>query len=79
MTGGVTVNYFKLDKNDKSGSAGSSTRGKFPCLILDEVDGLSGGDRGGSQAILKLIDESRIPIICVCNDRMSTKVSAGFA
>lgn len=71
VTGGVTVNFFKLDRDSKTTAAG---RGKFPCLLLDEVDGLSGGDRGGSQAMLKLIDETRIPIICVCNDRMSPKV-----
>ncbi|XP_026192006.1 replication factor C subunit 1 [Cyclospora cayetanensis] len=79
VTGGVTVNFFKLDKNGKttptaSGAAAAHGEGKFPCLLLDEVDGLSGGDRGGSQAMLKLIDTTRIPIICVCNDRMSTKV-----
>ncbi|KAL8271846.1 hypothetical protein Esti_004236 [Eimeria stiedai] len=75
VTGGVTVNFFQLDrKNKEEAGDAPAQRGKLPCLLLDEVDGLSGGDRGGSQAMIKLIDETRIPIICVCNDRMSTKV-----
>ncbi|PHJ20163.1 aaa family [Cystoisospora suis] len=44
------------------------------CVLMDEVDGLSGGDRGGAQAIVKLIETSKCPIICICNDRMHPKV-----
>eukprot|EP00917_Polyrhabdina_sp_WS-2016_P026073 GHVP01056048.1.p2 GENE.GHVP01056048.1~~GHVP01056048.1.p2 ORF type:complete len:882 (+),score=181.99 GHVP01056048.1:5348-7993(+) len=43
-------------------------------LIMDEVDGLAGGDRGGAQALGKLIDDSLIPVICICNDRLHPKV-----
>mmetsp|Transcript_8209 Transcript_8209/g.11430 ORF Transcript_8209/g.11430 Transcript_8209/m.11430 type:complete len:846 (-) Transcript_8209:499-3036(-) len=43
-------------------------------LIMDEVDGLSGSDRGGSQELIRLIKISRVPIICICNDRQSNKV-----
>ncbi|KAJ2777816.1 DNA replication factor C complex subunit Rfc1 [Coemansia interrupta] len=41
---------------------------------MDEVDGMSGGDRGGSAELIQLIKRSRVPIICICNDRMSPKV-----
>ena len=44
------------------------------CLVMDEVDGMSSGDRGGSQALIQVIKKSSIPIICICNDRMSPKV-----
>ncbi|KAH0478603.1 MAG: hypothetical protein KVP17_003697, partial [Porospora cf. gigantea B] len=44
------------------------------CVVFDEVDGLSAGDRGGGQAMGKLIDVTRCPVICICNDRMSQKV-----
>jgi replication factor C subunit 1 len=43
-------------------------------LILDEVDGMSGGDRGGVGAINQLIKKTRIPIILICNDRKSAKM-----
>lgn len=43
-------------------------------LIMDEVDGMSTGDRGGMQELIKVIKNSRIPIICICNDRSNPKV-----
>ncbi|KAK0551426.1 DNA replication factor C complex subunit Rfc1 [Tilletia horrida] len=44
------------------------------CLIMDEVDGMSGGDRGGVGAINALIKKTKIPIICICNDRRNKKM-----
>jgi replication factor C subunit 1 len=44
------------------------------CLVMDEVDGMSAGDRGGNQALIKMIKDTSIPIICICNDRMNAKV-----
>ena len=43
-------------------------------LIMDEVDGMSSGDRGGSAELIKIIKNTGIPIICICNDRSSPKV-----
>ncbi|KRX07665.1 P-loop containing nucleoside triphosphate hydrolase [Pseudocohnilembus persalinus] len=43
-------------------------------ILMDEVDGMSGGDRGGNQELMKLIDTTKTPIICICNDRQSQKV-----
>jgi replication factor C subunit 1 len=43
-------------------------------LIMDEVDGMSGGDRGGVGAINMLIKKTRVPIICICNDRRNPKM-----
>ncbi len=43
-------------------------------LIMDEVDGMSGGDRGGSTELIKMIKTSRVPIICICNDDSSQKM-----
>lgn len=43
-------------------------------LIMDEVDGMSAGDRGGMAELITLIKKTRIPIICICNDRSSPKV-----
>ena len=35
---------------------------------MDEVDGMSSGDRGGMQELVGYIQKSKIPIICICND-----------
>ena len=49
--------------------------GKKTVIIMDEVDGVSGNsDRGGVQALIKIIKSTKVPIICICNDRQSTKV-----
>ncbi|CAI7915171.1 unnamed protein product, partial [Closterium sp. NIES-54] len=45
-------------------------------LIMDEVDGMSGGDRGGVADLIASIKESRVPIICICNDRYSQKLKS---
>jgi replication factor C subunit 1 len=41
---------------------------------MDEVDGMSAGDRGGSQELIKLLKVARCPIIAICNDRQNAKV-----
>lgn len=59
---------------------------------MDEVDGMSSGDRGGMAELISLIKKSKvsekkkkvmfffksflakIPVICICNDRGSSKV-----
>jgi replication factor C subunit 1 len=40
-------------------------------IIMDEVDGMSSGDRGGVASIIQMIKNSKVPIICICNDRQS--------
>jgi replication factor C subunit 1 len=41
---------------------------------MDEVDGMSSGDRGGIKALIDLLKTSHIPVICICNDRSSPKL-----
>nr|CAB3265534.1 replication factor C subunit 1-like [Phallusia mammillata] len=44
-------------------------------LIMDEVDGMAGNeDRGGMQELIQIIKSTKIPIICMCNDRASQKM-----
>uniref|UniRef100_A0A8C3TZJ3 Replication factor C subunit 1 n=1 Tax=Catharus ustulatus TaxID=91951 RepID=A0A8C3TZJ3_CATUS len=44
-------------------------------LIMDEVDGMAGNeDRGGIQELIGLIRHTKIPIICMCNDRNHPKM-----
>ncbi|NWT01896.1 RFC1 factor, partial [Mionectes macconnelli] len=59
-----------------SGMSGtsSSVSGKH-VLIMDEVDGMAGNeDRGGIQELIGLIRHTKIPIICMCNDRNHPKI-----
>ncbi|CAL1601443.1 unnamed protein product [Knipowitschia caucasica] len=44
-------------------------------LIMDEIDGMAGNeDRGGIQEMIGLIKTSKVPIICMCNDRNHQKI-----
>ncbi|GKY93311.1 hypothetical protein MPSEU_000298700 [Mayamaea pseudoterrestris] len=45
-------------------------------IIMDEVDGMGGGDRGGMAELIQLIKHSRVPIICICNDRQNQKMKS---
>jgi replication factor C subunit 1 len=57
-----------------STSASSKATPKSRLVIMDEVDGMGGSDRGGISELIKIIKISKIPIICICNDRQSPKV-----
>ena len=44
-------------------------------LLMDEVDGMAGNeDRGGMAELIGLIKTSKIPVICMCNDRNHPKI-----
>ena len=46
-----------------------SAPSKGNMLFLDEVDGIAGNeDRGGVGAIIKIVEESRVPVIMAAND-----------
>jgi replication factor C subunit 1 len=55
-----------------SNSASSPTKNRL--IIMDEVDGMGGSDRGGISELIKIIKIAKIPIICICNDRQSPKI-----
>ncbi|GIL93301.1 hypothetical protein Vretimale_15681 [Volvox reticuliferus] len=54
------------------GASGGKPRKQL--LIMDEVDGMSAGDRGGIQDLIDTIKRSKIPIICICNDKYNQKL-----
>jgi replication factor C large subunit len=46
-----------------------SSESKGNVLFLDEVDGIAGNeDRGGVSAIIKIVENSRVPVIMAAND-----------
>ncbi len=46
------------------------------CIIMDEVDGMGAGDRSGMAELIQMIKKSKVPIICICNDRQSQKMKS---
>lgn len=67
--------YIYFCSKKKLDSHKGPVTGHNHCLIMDEVDGMAGNeDRGGLQELVQLIKTSRIPIICICNDRNSPKM-----
>lgn len=78
MSSNKTLDYFstvgvkKAESNTNALAAaigGLATQKSV--IIMDEVDGLGQGDRGGIAALIKIIKETKTPIICICNDRQS--------
>ena len=60
--------YFASDGKQVEGQK------KKLVLIMDEVDGMSAGDRGGVGAMAATCRKTRIPIILICNDRKLPKM-----
>lgn len=62
------VGYFAGD--GKKVDAGK----KKMVLIMDEVDGMSAGDRGGVAALAKFCRKTDVPLILICNERRLPKM-----
>lgn len=66
------TNFFK-PKSDRDSTVGKLTTKH--CLVMDEVDGMAGNeDRGGIAELILLIKTTKVPVICICNDRSSPKI-----
>ncbi|KAI6781846.1 Replication factor C subunit-like protein [Emericellopsis cladophorae] len=50
------------------------TAKKHIVLIMDEVDGMSAGDRGGVGALAKFCRKTEVPLILICNERKLPKM-----
>ncbi|MBU5689291.1 MAG: replication factor C large subunit [Candidatus Aenigmarchaeota archaeon] len=48
---------------------------KGKIFLIDEIDGLSSEDKGGTNEIVKIIKESNYPIIFIANDPWDKKIS----
>ena len=62
------VGFFKT-REDKTDSNGK----KF-VIIMDEVDGMSGGDRGGVGQLAAFCRKTQTPMILICNERNLPKM-----
>lgn len=72
--GDVTGSHVLSFGNKKSSTASSNQKQR--CIIMDEVDGMGAGDRSGMSELIKMIKNSMVPIICICNDRQSQKIKS---
>jgi replication factor C subunit 1 len=72
VTGSQVISFGGI----RVGRKGSKVSVVKRCLVMDEVDGMGGGDRGGIAELISLIKKSRVPIICICNDRQSQKIKS---
>ena len=52
----------------------NKTVSKKKVIIMDEVDGLGAGDRGGNQQLILFIKKTKVPVICICNDKSTPKM-----
>jgi len=66
VTGSQVLNFSKSKMKRKSANR--------RVIIMDEVDGMGAGDRSGMAELIKMIKLSKVPIICICNDRQSQKI-----
>ncbi|CEQ40704.1 SPOSA6832_02363 [Sporobolomyces salmonicolor] len=84
MGGGTTQAAFKskisdttlsgfFKKGDDNDGNGLMVNRKS-LIIMDEVDGMSAGDRGGVGALNALIKKTKVPIIAICNDKGNQKM-----
>jgi replication factor C large subunit len=68
-------NKAKLDEILKPAIQQMSLVKKNKIILIDEVDGISGTDRGGVTEIISLIQETTYPIILTANDVWCQKLS----
>lgn len=57
-----------------STSIGFDGRARKRLVVMDEVDGMGGSDRGGIAELIQVIKASKTPVVCICNDRQSVKI-----
>ncbi|GAA5926210.1 replication factor C subunit 1 [Sporobolomyces koalae] len=65
--------FLKPTSTSSPDSAGLGINHKS-IIIMDEVDGMSAGDRGGVGALNAVIKKTKVPIIAICNDKSSAKM-----
>jgi len=72
LIGNHTMTEYFDNNNLKHKQAAEENKNNV--IIMDEVDGMSSGDRGGNAELIQMIKKTKTPIICICNDRQSPKI-----
>jgi replication factor C subunit 1 len=71
---GETTNNTSLKGYFAGDGKKVDTEKKKMVLIMDEVDGMSAGDRGGVGALAKFCKKTEVPLILICNERRLPKM-----
>ncbi|MFB6209416.1 MAG: replication factor C large subunit [Candidatus Nanohaloarchaea archaeon] len=64
----------KLRKELKQATQQKSFFGGKKLILVDEVDGMSSTDRGGTQELNRIVDETRFPFVMTANDAYDQKI-----
>lgn len=68
-------NRKKLEETLKPATLQASLFKKGKLLLVDEVDGVTGSDIGGIAELIRLIEETKHPIVITGNDIWQTKIA----
>jgi len=68
-------NKTKLESVLKPAAQQMSLFKKGKLIIMDEVDGVTGSDIGGIPELVKVLEETKHPIVMTCNDVWQSKLS----
>lgn len=64
----------KLKSELKEATRQASFFGSQKIILIDEVDGMGSSDRGGTQELNEIVDESRFPVVMTANDAYDSKI-----
>jgi replication factor C subunit 1 len=76
ITGSQALNFQVKGSQTSNSNSKKPAAKKLRCIIMDEVDGMGAGDRSGMSELIQMIKKSKVPIICICNDRQSQKMKS---
>lgn len=68
-------NRLKLEQTVRPATEQRSLFKKGKIILMDEVDGVTGTDKGGIPELVKLVGSTKYPIIMTCNDVWQSKLS----
>ncbi|MEK7526447.1 MAG: AAA family ATPase, partial [Patescibacteria group bacterium] len=68
-------NRDKLESVLKPASIQQSLIKKGKIILMDELDGITGTDRGGIPELIRTLEITKYPIIMTCNDVWQSKLS----
>ena len=54
----------------------SPAKEKKTLILMDEVDGVGAGDRGGLSALLLILKKTHVPIVLICNERGDRRIQS---
>ncbi len=74
VVGNRAITFFTKGAAGASGAPAAARCTTRQLVIMDEVDGMSSGDRGGNQELIRIIKTTKRPIICICNDRSKASI-----